>query len=113
MNAPVQPAMFETTALSSSPVGLSVILPKPCGNCGSDSGIIGSSRGPHHASLLCECCGAHRGWLSGTTCKFLSDVIENFGRPTEPIEIRYSQSVPTTDATAQAVTVNALTTKGT
>jgi hypothetical protein len=112
MSAPFQLAMFDGITPSSSPVGLSVILPKPCGNCGSDSAIIGSSRGPHHASLLCECCGGHRGWLSGSTYKFLSDVIANFGRPTEPIWIRYSQSVPTTDATAQAVTVNALTTKG-
>jgi hypothetical protein len=112
MNAPVQLAMFETTAPSSSPVGLSVILPRQCGNCGSDNAIIGSSRGPHHASVLCACCGGHRGWLSGTTYRFLSDVIENFGRPTEPILIRHNQSVPTTDATAQAVTVAALSIKG-
>jgi hypothetical protein len=92
MNA--QLAMFETAAPSSSPIGLTVILPKPCGNCGSDSAIIGSSRGPHHANLLCECCSRHRGWLSGTTYKFLSDVIENFGRPTEPILVRQNQSPP-------------------
>lgn len=114
MNAPAQLAMFETTAPSSLPIGLTVILPKLCGNCGSDSAAVGSSRGPHHASLLCECCDRHRGWLSGSTYKFLSDVIENFGRPTEPILIRHNQSPPPgADATAQAVTVNALTTKGT
>jgi hypothetical protein len=111
MNAPVQLAMFETTAPSSSPIGLSVILPKPCGDCGSDSTIVGSSAGPHYARLNCECCGRHRGWLSGTTYKFLSDVIESFGRPAEPIHIRYDQSVPITDTAAQAVTVPALTTK--
>jgi hypothetical protein len=107
----MQLTLFESTTPSSSPIGLSVIVPKPCGNCGSDSAIIGSSRGPHHASLLCECCGGHRGWLSGITFHFLSDVIENFGRPTEPILIRHNQSVPTTDTTAQAVL--ALTRKGT
>jgi hypothetical protein len=111
MNAPVQLAMFETTTPSSSPIGLSVLLPKPCSNCGSDSTIIGSSAGPHYGRLNCECCGSHRGWLSGSTYKFLSDVIENFGRPNKPIEIRHNQSVPIADATAQAV--NALTTKGT
>jgi hypothetical protein len=108
-----QLSMFEPTSPSSSPTGLSVIVPKLCGKCGSDSAIIGSSRGPHHASLLCEYCGGHRGWLRGATYNFLFDVIENFGRPTEPILIRHNQSVPTTDATTQAVTVTALTRKGT
>jgi hypothetical protein len=112
MNAPFQIDMFGTVTPSSSPIGLSVILPKPCGNCGSAAAVVESSRGPHHASLLCDRCGGHRGWLSGTTYRFLSGVIENFGRPSEPIEIRHNQSVPTTDATAQAVTVTALTTKG-
>ncbi len=107
--------MFGSTIAtpSSSPVGLAVILSKLCGNCGSDIATIGSSTGPHYARLNCECCGGHRGWLSGATYRFLSDVIENFGRPNEPIEIRHNQSVPITDATAQAVTVTALTTKGT
>jgi hypothetical protein len=113
MNAPFQLSTFGSTSPSSSPIGLSVILPRRCSNCGSDSAVVGSSRGPHHASLLCDCCGGHRGWLSGATYRFLSDVIENFGRPIEPIEIRHNQSVPTTDTTVQAVTVTALTTKGT
>ena len=94
MNAPFQSDIFGTLTPSSSPVGLFVILPKQCGNCGSDHAIVGSSRGPHHASVFCDCCGSHRGWLSGTTYRFLSDVIENFGRPNEPIEIRRNQSPP-------------------
>jgi hypothetical protein len=94
MNAPFQLSMFESTSPSSSPIGLSVILPSQCRNCCSDGAVVGSSRGPHHASLLCECCGGHRGWLSGTTYSFLSDVTENFGRPTGPIEIRHNQSPP-------------------
>ena len=112
VNAPVQLSMFTATTPSSSPVGLSVVLPKPCRSCGADTAVIGSSAGPHHASLACSRCGVHRGWLSGTTFRFLSDVIDGFGRPTEPIVIRHNQSVPTTDATAQAVTATALTTKG-
>jgi hypothetical protein len=90
--SPAQFSMFPSTTSSSSPIGLNVIVPRPCRNCGSDSAVIGSSRGPHHASLLCERCGGHRGWLSGTTFKFLSDVIEHCGRPTEAIEIRHHQS---------------------
>jgi hypothetical protein len=92
MNAPAQLSLFESISASSLPIGLCVIMPKPCRNCGSDAAVIGSSRGPHHARLNCECCDSHRGWLSGTAYKFLSDVIENCGRPTEPIEIRHNQS---------------------
>ena len=110
VNAPVQLSMFGATTPSSSPVGLEVILPKPCRSCGPAITTVGSSKGPHHASVACSCCGIHRGWLSGETFQFLCDIIDNFGRPTEPVVIRYNQSVPTTDATAQAVT--ALTTKG-
>jgi hypothetical protein len=94
MNAAGQLSMFGAITPSSSPVDLSIILPKPCSNCGSDSAVVGSSRGPHHASLLCDCCGGHRGWLPGAAFKFLSDVIDNFGRPTEAIEIRRNQSPP-------------------
>jgi hypothetical protein len=88
------PLMFETTAPSSSPVGLTVILPKPCSNCGLNSTVIGSSVGPHYARLNCECCGSHRGWLRAATYKFLSDVIVNLGRPSEPILVRLNQSPP-------------------
>jgi hypothetical protein len=110
VNAPVQLSMFEATTPSSSPIGLAVVPPKRCRSCGSDTAIIGSSAGPHYARLNCRSCGRHRGWLSGETFRFLSDAIDSFGRPTEPVVIRHNQSVPTTDATAQAVT--ALTTKG-
>jgi hypothetical protein len=85
------------TTPSSSPVGLSVILPKRCADCGSGAAVVGSSRGPHHASLLCESCRCHRGWLSGETFRFLSDVIDNFGRPTEPVVIRHNQSAQSAD----------------
>jgi hypothetical protein len=115
MNAPFQIDIFGSTiaTLSSSPIGLAVILPKLCGNCGSDIATIGSSAGPYYARLNCECCGGHRGWLSGATYLFISDVITNFGRPTESIEIRRNQPVPITDTTVQAVTATALTAKGT
>jgi hypothetical protein len=88
MNAPVQLTLFDAvTTPSSSPVGLDVILPGQCHDCGSDTAIIGSSAGPHSARLKCCGCGRHRGWLSASTFRFLSDVIDNFGRPTEPITV--------------------------
>jgi hypothetical protein len=102
MNAPAQFSMFgAVTTPSSSPIGLAVILLRPCCNCGDERATIGSSAGPHHASLNCYGCGGHRGWLSGATFKFLSDVIENFGRPTEPITVS-SNSRKSADTTATA-----------
>ena len=93
MSAPIQLSMFDTvTTPSSSPIGLDVILPRQCHDCGSDTAIIGSSAGPHHARLECRGCGRHRGWLSAGTFRFLSDVIDNFGRPTEPIIVNSRKS---------------------
>lgn len=77
---------------SSSPVSLAIILRRICCNCGHERATIGSSAGPHAARLNCCGCGDHRGWLSAATFKFLCDVIDNFGRPIEPIEIRQNQS---------------------
>jgi hypothetical protein len=76
----------ELTASSTSVVGLEVILPRPC-QCGEPLAVIGSSRGPHHACLRCCRCGRHRGWLSAETFRFLSNAIDNFGPPTEPITV--------------------------
>ena len=87
MNAPVQLSMFAATTPSSSPVGLAVVLPKPCRNCGYDTAIVGSSTGPHHASLACSCCGVRRGWVSAATYRFISTIIDTFGRPVEPIVV--------------------------
>jgi hypothetical protein len=99
VNARAQLSMFGApTTPSSSPVSLSVILPKPCRNCGYDTAIVGSSAGPHYARLNCCSCGCHRGWLGGQTFHFLSDVIDNFGRPTEPILIRRNQSALRADS---------------
>jgi hypothetical protein len=99
---PTQLSMFESTSPSSSPIGLSVILPKRCSNCGADAAVIGSSRGPHHASLLCDCCGRHRGWLSGVTYNFISTIIDQFGRPVEPIEVTLNSRSRVDNTTATA-----------
>jgi hypothetical protein len=88
---------------SSSIVGLRVIPPRSC-QCGECIAITGSSCGPHHASLTCSRCGFHRGWLSGEAFRFLSDVIDRFGRPTEPVVIRHNQSVPSADTTSRIST---------
>ena len=71
---------------SSSVIGLEVILPRSC-QCGEPVAVIGSSRGPHHASLACSCCGVHRGWVSGETYRFIGTIIDTFGRPVKPINV--------------------------
>jgi hypothetical protein len=69
-------------------VGLSVQLPNTC-LCGSTIATIKAGNGLHPADLRCVC-GRHRGWLSANTYEFLVRVVDRFGRPTVPIEIRHS-----------------------
>jgi hypothetical protein len=67
--------------------GVEVHLPRHC-KCGHDILHIGPGRDAHRASLHCTRCARHCGWLSHQAAKFLSDVIEHFGRPIEPICVR-------------------------
>jgi hypothetical protein len=69
--------------------GLSVIIDVPC-QCGAHAATLGSSKGPHYASVHCDNCGAHRAWISHTTGSGILAIIKQFGRPTEPIMIRRS-----------------------
>ena len=68
-------------------LGIKVQLPRHC-QCGHDMLHVGPGGGPHRASLHCVVCGRHCGWLSQETAKFLSAVIERFGRPTVPVCVR-------------------------
>ena len=91
----VQAEIFPATApASSSPVGLTIIVPRVCPGCAGKrnvwphtTAIIGSSAGPHAAGLHCLRCGHHMGWLSNETHRFIVEVIDKCGRPTEPIEV--------------------------
>jgi hypothetical protein len=84
-----QTDMFGATSPSSSPVGLIVKIPfRPCRACGSARATVESSRAMHPAELRCEC-GTHNGWLSKSTYAYLTSVIVNFGRPTEPVVINH------------------------
>ena len=87
MNAHPQLEMFGAATPVDSLVRLVVQLPRQC-RCGSNLSHIGPSSGPHRASLHCAQCGHHSGWLSQEVAKFLTDTIERFGRPTEPIRVR-------------------------
>ena len=67
--------------------GLLVQTPCAC-RCGAALAVIGPGKGPHAAALHCEECDVHRGWVSHATHKFLTEIVNQFGRPTEPIVIR-------------------------
>jgi hypothetical protein len=69
-------------------LGLVVALPDVCRACGATNAIAGESKGPHRASLRCEECTMHRGWLGSTTHAFLVEVVVKFGRPDRPIAIK-------------------------
>jgi hypothetical protein len=67
--------------------GLSVQMLSAC-HCGATLAATGPGGGPHAASLHCEGCGVHRGWVSHATHRFLIELINKFGKPTEPIILR-------------------------
>ena len=67
--------------------GLLVQLPTAC-RCDCEFAVVGEGKAMHAASLCCVECGVHRGWLSHATYKFITEIITQFGRPTEPIVIR-------------------------
>jgi len=71
-------------------VGIEVNLPRHC-QCGHDLLLVGPDRGPHRASLHCARCRRHCGWLSNEAAKFLCDVVQHFGRPTEPVRVRLAK----------------------
>ncbi len=73
--------------------GLSVRLPTAC-RCYSELAVIGPGKSPHAASLHCCECETHRGWIGHQTHKFLTETINQFGRPTEPIILRRQPPVP-------------------
>jgi hypothetical protein len=69
-------------------IGLVVDLQEPCSKCGASVVVIGPGKGPHLASLRCEACDAHRGWLAQQTHRSISETIEHNGRMAEPIKVR-------------------------
>jgi hypothetical protein len=74
-------------------VGIEINLPRHC-QCGHDMLRLGPGRGPHRASLQCARCGRHCGSLSQIVAKFLSGVIEHFGRPIAPVQVRVPRTTP-------------------
>jgi hypothetical protein len=76
-------------------IGLRIRLERtvdvPCGMCGETTVAIGPGVGPHVAGLHCAGCDRHRGWLSKAAFDFLTAMVAQFGKPTEPITVRNAQ----------------------
>jgi hypothetical protein len=75
-------------------LGFPVKLPNTRSKCADLVAIVGRGTPPHSASLLCRSCGMHRGWISRANYAFLSEIINKFGAPTEPIVFRNRSTKP-------------------
>ena len=56
--------------------------------CCENLATIRPGKGPHGAELRCAGCGRHRGWLPRQATEFLNAIVNRFGNPAEPIELR-------------------------
>jgi hypothetical protein len=65
--------------------GLLVRTPRPCRRCGAEIAVIGPGKAMHAASLICAECETHRGWLSHESHRFITEIVNESGRPTEPM----------------------------
>ena len=65
-------------------VGLTVTPGDSC-KCGEYKAILKAGKPPHTAELICVACGTHRGWLPHRAANFITETINKFGRPTEPV----------------------------
>jgi hypothetical protein len=98
-NTRPQGELFGVTYASTSIFGLVIIADRaPCPACGSAELLTGSSKGPHAASLRCNRCDRHRGYVSAALAKFLTEAITRFGRPTAPLIVRNPSPVWSTAA---------------
>jgi hypothetical protein len=85
--ATVDAHITDTKPASDTILGLTMCLPDYC-ECGCTTALIGPGNGAHPASLICDSCQAHRGWVSRSIYGFISDVIARFGRLTTPVIVR-------------------------
>jgi hypothetical protein len=85
LDFPVAEKPARTTLL----VGLTVeIANGDCPQCHGNLAVVREGKGPHAAELSCLACNHHRGWVSKSTAKRISEVVKRFGMPREPIIFR-------------------------
>jgi len=91
---PDQSDLFQTTPAADpprSPIdGLAVRLDRPCRHCGATEGVVTQGKAMHVAGVKCATCDQFCKWLSRRTHDFLVAFVDQFGAPTEPIELRQS-----------------------
>jgi hypothetical protein len=100
MNAPLH---FKVLASNASQLFGMRVQPADDRRCCANNSlaVISRSSGPHAAQLSCASCGAHRAWLSESTVRWLTIVINKFGVPNAPIIIRRGNvNAPDMSATA-------------
>ena len=68
-------------------VGMLVQPDDDC-SCGEQVAVIEAAPLPHTGGLVCCSCGCHRGWLPRHAYNFITELIDKFGRPTEPVAYR-------------------------
>ena len=68
--------------------GLEVRMPSSCSKCGCVTASIQTEA--KRRSLRCASCRAHLGWVSPLTERFLEKIVECFGHPTKPIQVRHN-----------------------
>jgi hypothetical protein len=78
---------FVTTS-STSLIGIRITMPDGCPVCDSHQAVLGSSKAMHAACFRCEQCDRHRGWASAAFSGLVQGIIDQFGRPVEPITVR-------------------------
>ena len=66
---------LKSAATANPLIGLVVTLPDTCSTCGHLVAIVGP--GKHLASLRCRSCRTHRGWVSHTAHKFLTEIVQS------------------------------------
>jgi hypothetical protein len=70
--------------------GVRVELPTTCSTC--RRSLIAIIDGQNPASLRCDKCAAHRGYVPEVSHGFFSEIIRNFGMLTEPAALRLGAS---------------------
>jgi hypothetical protein len=76
------------------PIGLRLKLDRTIDRlrpCCDNIATVDHGRATHCAGLRCSKCGRHRGWLPREGFQFLTNVVQRFGAPAEPIILRDQQ----------------------
>ena len=86
---PLQGDFFVSPANDNPLLGVQVQLDRKIDHrqpCHKNIAEICTGRGPHSYSLLCATCSRFRGWLPKAAASFITETIQKFGVPSEPLQ---------------------------